>query len=287
MTDATTVFEEHRSVLIGAAYRILGSRTDAEDVVQEAWFRWSDVDHDTIEEPRAFLLTVTSRLALNRLRQLSTRKETYVGPWLPEPVATDVRVDGAAAAELADEVSMAMLIVLEALSPLERAAFVLTEVFGMSAPEVGEALERNPAAVRQLVHRARSHVQARQPRRAVDRARHQEVTERFLAAARTGDVTTLMELLAPDIVLVTDGGGIKQAALRPIHGAEKVLRFFVGTMSKPSSAAISFSLRQVNGEVAVVINDGTQLDGVLFFTVEGGLITAVHGIRNPEKLRSL
>ena len=145
-TDATETFEQHRSTLIGAAYRILGSRSDAEDVVQEAWIRWSGVDHDTIDEPRAFLLTVTTRLALNRLRQLATRKESYVGPWLPEPVATDPRGDGEAAAQLADEVSMAMLIVLESLSPLERAAFVLTEVFGMSAPEVGAALDRSPAA---------------------------------------------------------------------------------------------------------------------------------------------
>ena len=291
MTDATTVFEEHRSLLIGAAYRILGSRSDAEDVVQEAWIRWSDVDHDGIDEPRAFLLTVTSRLALNRLRQLSNRKETYVGPWLPEPVATDAKADGAAAAELADEVSMAMLIVLESLSPLERAAFVLTEVFGMSAPEVGEAVERSPAAVRQLVHRARSHVQARAPRHEVDAARHREITERFMTAAATGDIATLMELLSPDVVLVTDGGGIKQAALRPIHGAEKVLRWFAGVMSRPVNQGFTFSLREVNGEAAIVATDDDGLDGVIFVTIEptdeGARVTALHGIRNPEKLHAL
>ena len=163
--EATEAFEEHRSTLVGAAYRILGSRVDAEDVVQDAWIRWSGLDHETIDEPRAFLLTVTTRLALNRLRQLSTRRETYVGPWLPEPVATDPRADGAQTVLIADEVSMAMLIVLESLTPLERAAFVLTEVFGMSAPEVGGALDRSPAAVRQLVHRARSHVEAAGPDR--------------------------------------------------------------------------------------------------------------------------
>ena len=206
--------------------------SDAEDVVQEAWIRWSGVDHDTIDEPRAFLLTVTTRLALNRLRQLATRKESYVGPWLPEPVATDPRGDGEAAAQLADEVSMAMLIVLESLSPLERAAFVLTEVFGMSAPEVAEALDRSPAAVRQLVHRARSHVEARQPRHVVDENRHREITERFIAAARGGDLTALIEVLSPDVVLVTDGGGIKQAALRPIHGADKVLRWLAGVLEQ-------------------------------------------------------
>jgi RNA polymerase sigma-70 factor (ECF subfamily) len=284
VTEPTEVFEEHRSTLVGAAYRILGSRTDAEDVVQEAWIRWADVDHAGIDEPRAFLLTVTTRLALNRLRQLATRKETYVGPWLPEPVATDPRTDGAKAAQLADEVSMAMLIVLESLSPLERAAFVLTEVFGMAAPEVAEALDRSPAAVRQLVHRARSHVQARQPRQSVDVRRHREVTERFLRATSDGDLAALMEILAPDVVLVTDGGGIKQAALRPIHGAEKVLRWFAGVMSKPGSAGFSFVIREVNGEPALVALDGGALDGVIFVTVEDGRVTALHGIRNPEKL---
>jgi RNA polymerase sigma-70 factor (ECF subfamily) len=282
--SATEVFELHRSTLIGAAYRILGSRSDAEDVVQEAWIRWSGVDHDTIDEPRAFLLTVTTRLALNRLRQLATRKESYIGPWLPEPVATDSRSDGAAAVQLADEVSMAMLIVLESLSPLERAAFVLTEVFGMCAPEVAAALDRSPAAVRQLVHRARSHVEARQPRHVVDEERHREITQRFMAAAKGGDLGSLIEVLSPDVVLVTDGGGIRQAALRPIHGAEKVLRWLAGVFDKPEAAAIDFELRQVNGELAIVVNNDGELDGVFFVTVEDDRITALHGIRNPEKL---
>jgi RNA polymerase sigma-70 factor (ECF subfamily) len=282
--DPTEVFEQHRSALIGAAYRILGSRVEAEDVVQDAWVRWSGVDHDGIEEPRAFLLTVTTRLALNRLRQLTSRRETYVGPWLPEPVATDPRADGPGAAQLADEVSMAMLIVLESLSPLERAAFVLTEVFGMSSPEVAEALERSPAAVRQLVHRARSHVEARQPRHVVDRERHREITERFMAAASGGDITALMQVLAPDVVLVTDGGGIRQAALRPIRGAEKVLRWLAAVLEKPESAGIEFGLRHVNGELAMVASNAEGVDGVIFVTVEDDRITALHGIRNPEKL---
>ncbi|MCW2836572.1 MAG: polymerase sigma-70 factor [Marmoricola sp.] len=287
--DPTVQFEQHRSALVGAAYRILGSRVEAEDVVQEAWIRWADVDHDSVEEPRAYLLTVTSRLALNRVRQLSTRRETYVGPWLPEPVASDPdpRADGAAAAQLADEVSMAMLIVLESLSPLERAAFVLTEVFAMPAPEVAAALDRSPAAVRQLVHRARSHVEARQPRQQVSPDRHREITEQFMSAAAGGDVTRLLEILSPDVVLVTDGGGLKQAALRPIHGVEKVLRFFVGVMSKPESAGATFELRHVNGEPAIVVNNEGALDGVFFLTVEDDRITALHGIRNPEKLGAL
>ena len=282
--DPTEVFEDLRSTLIGAAYRILGSRVEAEDVVQEAWIRWSGVEHGTIEEPRAFLLTVTTRLALNRVRQLALRKESYVGPWLPEPVSTDLREDGATAALLADEVSMAMLIVLESLSPLERAAFVLTEVFGMSAPEVADALDRSPAAVRQLVHRARSHVEARRPRRPVSEERHREITQRFMAAAGGGDITALMEVLAPDVVLVTDGGGIKQAALRPIHGVDKVLRWLAGVLGKPESEGLTFELRSVNGELAIVANDAGGVDGVIFVTIEDDRITALHGIRNPEKL---
>lgn len=282
--DPTEVFEQHRSILVGAAYRILGSRVEAEDVVQEAWIRWSGVDHTGVEEPRAFLLTVTTRLALNRLRHLATRRETYVGPWLPEPVATDPRADGPQTAQLADEVSMAMLIVLESLSPLERAAFVLTEVFGMSSPEVAEALDRSPAAVRQLVHRARSHVEARQPRHVVDHERHREITERFMAAAGGGDITALIEVLAPDVVLVTDGGGIRKAALRPIRGAEKVLRWLAGVLGRPESTRMEFELRPVNGELAIVASNEEGVDGVIFVTVEDDRITALHGIRNPEKL---
>ncbi len=187
MTDKQTAFEEHRRLLEGAAYRILGTRTDAEDVVQEAWIRWSTVEPDTVDDARAYLVTITSRLALNKLRELKARRETYVGPWLPEPVATATD-DPARAAELADEVSMAMLIVLESLTPLERAAFVMTDVFAMKSPEVAEALGRSPASVRQLVTRARSHLAARTPRQVVEKSRHRAVIERFLNAAMSGDM---------------------------------------------------------------------------------------------------
>ena len=278
------LFEEHRRLLVGAAYRLLGSHSDAEDVVQEAWIRWSAVDPRTVDEPRAYLLTITTRLALNRLRQLRTRREAYVGPWLPEPVSSDPRDDGAATAELADEVSMAMLIVLESLSPLERAAFVLSDVFGMPSAEVAGALERSPAAVRQLVHRARSHVEARQPRSVVDAAQHREVTERFMDAASTGDLEGLLSVLAPDVTLVTDGGGVRRAALRPIHGAEKVIRWLLGVLGRPDVEGLAPHLRTVNGELAIVTTSVEGVDSVLFLTVEGDRITALHAIRNPDKL---
>ena len=286
---AVELFEEHRSDMVGAAYRILGTRTDAEDVVQEVWLRWSEVEVTAVQNPRAYLLTIASRLALNRLRQQATRREQYVGPWLPEPVATeaDPRSDGARAAELADEVSMAMLVVLESLSPLERAAFVLSEVFGMSAPEVAEALDRSPAAVRQLVHRARSHVQARQPRHLVDAARHRRVTEEFLEACLTGDLAAVLGLLAPDVVLVSDGGGIRQAALRPIRTSSKVARWLFGVMARQADVETGVELRTLNGETAVVLTADGELDSVGFLTVEDDQITAIYLVRNPEKLRLL
>jgi RNA polymerase sigma-70 factor (ECF subfamily) len=255
--------------------------------VQEAWIRWSGVDPATVDNTRAYLLTITTRVALNRLRQLRARRESYVGPWLPEPVASGPREDGAAAAELADEVSMAMLIVLESLSPLERAAFVLSEVFGMPSGEIGAALDRSPAAVRQLVHRARSHVEARRPRETVDAARHREVTQRFMEAAGSGDVGALLEVLAPDVTLVTDGGGIKRAALRPIHTAEKVVRWLLGVLARPDTPDLAADLRVVNGELAIVLTGPDGVDSVMFLTVEAGRITALHSIRNPEKLTAV
>ncbi len=283
MTDESTeLFEQHRSTLLGAAYRILGSRVEAEDVVQEAWIRWSGVTHGEVEEPRAYLLTVTSRLALNRLRQLTTRKEAYVGPWLPEPVATSNESEEAA--ELADEVSMAMLIVLESLSPLERTAFVLAEVFALSAPEIAEVLDRSPAAVRQVLHRARSHVRSRRPRQVVDAERHRRVTARFMTAAAGGDLEELLRLLAPDVVLVTDGGGIKQAALRPIESADKVVRWMLGVLGRATANGVVPELRRVNGEPAIVMTDPAGVDAVMFLTVEGEQVTALYIIRNPVKL---
>lgn len=284
----TDVFGEHRTALVGAAYRILGSHADAEDVVQDAWIRWAATDQAMVRSPRAFLITVTTRLALNRLRDRQARREDYPGPWLPEPVATPSPTsEGARAVELAEEISLAMLIVLESLSPLERAAFVLTEVFGMPSAEVGEALDRSPAAVRQLVHRARSHVQARVPRRTVDTAQHRRVTERFLAAAGSGDLQTLLSVLAPDVTLVTDGGGRVRAALRPIETSDKVARFLLGLLSAPEAPSYRPEIQQVNGESAIVVSTVAGVDSVMFVTVDGDRVSALHTIRNPDKLSAV
>ena len=276
-------FAEHRSVLVGAAYRVVGSVSDAEDVVQEAWLRWTGVDHDEVRDTRAYLIRITTRLALNRLREQKARREQYVGPWLPEPLATDD--DPEAAVELADSVSMAMLVVLETLSPLERATFVLREVFDLPYDEIADTLGRSEPAVRQLAHRAREHVQARQPRHHVDKARHDEVTMRFMQAAGSGDFDQVVALLAPDAVLISDGGGKKKAALRPIHGADKIARWLFAVIAE--NPGFEIRMGTLNGEIAYIAYDGEAPDTVAFLKTEGGLINELYLIRNPDKLEHI
>ncbi|GAA3106010.1 RNA polymerase sigma-70 factor (ECF subfamily) [Kribbella aluminosa] len=280
-------FAEHRQVLIGAAYRVVGSVSDAEDVVQEAWLRWSAIDHQTIEgirDPRAYLIRITTRLALNKLREQKARRESYVGPWLPEPLAVDDD-DPAAAVELADSVSMAMLVVLETLSPLERATFVLREVFELPYDEIADTLGRSESAVRQLAHRAREHVHARQPRHRVDKARHDELTMRFMQAAGSGDFDEVVALLAPDAVLISDGGGKKRAALRPIQGAEKIARWLFAVLA--DNPGFEIRMATLNDERAYVAYFDDQPDTVTFMTSTDGRITQLYLIRNPDKLGHL
>ena len=211
---ATEAFVAHRNLLFTVAYEMLGSAADAEDILQETWLRWAGVDLDTVRNQRAYLVRITTRQALVRLRTLSRRKESYVGPWLPEPLLTapDVAED----VELADSVSMAMLLVLETLAPTERAVFVLREVFALEYGEIADAVGKSPDAVRQIAHRARAHVAARRPRGVVSPAESRDALEAFQRALETGDLQSLLDLLAPDVVLLGDGGGVKQAVLRPI-----------------------------------------------------------------------
>jgi RNA polymerase sigma-70 factor (ECF subfamily) len=251
--EAIRVFEGYRDLLVGVAYRILGRVADAEDVVQEAWLRWTNVDFSEVADPRAFLVRVTSRLAIDRLRRLKTRRESYVGPWLPEPVLTgrDVAEDVA----LAESVSMAMLVVLETLSPLEREVFVLREAFGMPYAEIAEILGRSEAAARQLGRRARDHVRERSVRFETDQETRQRVTERFLEAALGGDVEALMEVLAPGVTLVADGGGRARAPRRPVHGADNVSRFMVAIATRPEQD-LRTHLARVNGGPGIVVTSG-------------------------------
>jgi RNA polymerase sigma-70 factor (ECF subfamily) len=274
---ATETFVGLRNLLFTVAYEMLGSAADAEDVVQETWLRWTGVDHDSVRDPRAFLVRVTTRQALTRLRTLRRRKEAYVGPWLPEPLLTapDVAED----VELADTVSMAMLMVLETLTPTERAVFVLREVFAIDYDEIAEAVGKSQDAVRQIAHRARGHVAARRPRVDVPPSATRAVLQAFQRAVETGDLQGFLDLLAPGVVLLADGGGVVQAARVPVVGAAKVARF-LGKI--PSSVVIRPT--EVNGQPALAVHIDDALDTVIGVRIDDGLITELYAVRNPAKL---
>lgn len=277
--SATDVFVEHRNLLFTVAYEMLGSAADAEDVLQETWLRWVDVDHATVRDDRAYLVRITTRLSLNRMRGNARRRESYVGPWLPEPLLTtpDVAED----VELADSVSLAMLTVLETLGPTERAVFVLREVFDFGYDEIAAAVDKTPAAVRQIARRARDHVAERKPRSEATQAQYRRVLEQFMVASSTGDVQGLMDVLAPDVVLVSDGGGLRRAALRPILGADKVARFLSGA---GGDTPFTLEIAYVNGAPGIHILVDGVVETVVSAVLEDGLITGLYAVRNPEKL---
>jgi RNA polymerase sigma-70 factor (TIGR02957 family) len=275
-------FARHRSLLFTVAYEMLGSASDAEDVVQETWLRWAGVDHAEVRDPRAYLVRVVTRQALNRLRSLARRREDYVGEWLPEPLLTGP--DVAADVELAESVSIAMLTVLETLAPTERAVFVLREVFETPYDEIAEAIGKSPSAVRQIAHRARDHVGARRPRMPVSSIEQQEAVDRFLSAVRNGDLQGLLDVLAPDVVAVSDGGGLVAAARHPIEGADRVAGFLVGAARIADLEATTVSL---NGALGALIDIGGEVNTALSLVVENGRITHIYAIRNPHKLARL
>ena len=293
-SDAVRLFDEYRGLLVSVAYRLLGSVTDAEDAVQEAWLRWSNVDHSEVNDPRAFLVRVTTRLAIDRLRRAKVRRETYIGPWLPEPVLTGQ--DPSEDAAMAESVSMAMLVVLETLSPLERAVFVLREAFGMPYSEIADILGRKEEAVRQLAHRARAHVHERRSRFDADAGEQRRVTERFLEATSTGDLEGLMAVLSPGVELVADSGGRALAPRRPVRGAEKVARFlgaivteeqtarFLESVGSETSDGTRIHLAQINGTPGIVITAGGVPISALVLDVSEGLVMTIRLVANPEKL---
>jgi RNA polymerase sigma-70 factor (TIGR02957 family) len=276
-------FVTHRSLLFTVAYEMLGSAADAEEIVQETWLRWAEVDHAEVRDPRAYLVRIVTRQALNRLRTLSRRREEYVGEWLPEPLLTSP--DVAEDVELAESVSIAMLIVLETLGPAERAVFVLREVFDTPFDEIAEAVGKTPAAVRQIASRARNHVAARRPRMEVSRSEQQEVVERFLSAINSGDVQGLMKVLAPDVVLIADGGGVVLAFRRPVEGREKVAAALSG-LSRVVPGGVA-TTTWLNGGPAVRVDLAGTLDSAVSLLIEKGRITRVYAIRNPHKLAGL
>ncbi|WP_327151742.1 RNA polymerase sigma-70 factor [Nocardia sp. NBC_01329] len=278
---ATETFLTHRNLLFTVAYEMLGSAADAEDVLQETWLRWVEVDMDGVADGRAYLVRITTRQALNRMRSLKRRRESYVGPWLPEPLLTapDVALD----VELAESVSVALMFVLETLTPTERAVFVLREAFDIDYEEIAAGLGKTTAAVRQIAHRARQHVAARRPRETVSPDRARAAVESFQRALETGDTRGLLDILAPDVVLVSDGGGIKQAARRPIVGADKVSRFIVGGTDR-TEATVTAQPILVNGNPALVVHLDGVIEGVLAFHMADARISGLYFVRNPEKL---
>jgi RNA polymerase sigma-70 factor (ECF subfamily) len=285
MTDTPDVvadFEAHRKFLGGLAYRMLGSIAEAEDVVQDAFLRWREVDRAAIAAPRAYLARVVSRLCLDRMKSASHRREHYVGTWLPEPVVA------APAETLADDLSVALLLALERLSPLERAAFLLHDVFDMDYAAVGEALDHTEAACRQLAARARDHVREGRPRYRASDEDARKLADAFVAAAVTGDVGGLARLLADDAVLYTDGGGKRRAALNPVTGKDRIVRFYEGLHAKGSGAFSAYRAEPatLNGLPGFVFQsaEGTE---TLAIEIAGDRIVAIYAVRNPDKVRHL
>ncbi|MFD5582473.1 MULTISPECIES: RNA polymerase sigma-70 factor [unclassified Streptomyces] len=272
----------HRRLLFATAYRMLGSVADAEDVLQDAWLTWHRADRSHVRDPRAYLVRTVTNLALNRLTSARAQREKYVGPWLPEPLLTSP--DAAEETEMADSVSTAMLVVLETLTPVERAVFVLREVFGYSHAEIAGVLERPEPAVRQIAHRAREHVRARRPRHDTDAGRREEVTSRFIEACAGGDLAAVMELLAPDVTCWSDGGGKVTAARRPVHGADHVARWILGVLAKPQTRGVVAERALINGELGLLMTLGGTPVGALTYDVSDGRIQNLRLQVNPDKL---
>ncbi|MFD7754703.1 RNA polymerase sigma-70 factor [Streptomyces sp. NPDC059757] len=290
MSTGQQVFHEHRRLLFSVAYRILGSAADAEDAVQDAWIKWSSADRSQITQPKAYLTRIVSNLALEHLRSTRHKRETYIGPWLPEPIlTTDDTTDTVTDTE---SVSIAMLVVLETLSPLERAVFVLKEVFGFSHAEIAKTVERSEAAVRQAAHRAREHVRARRPRFTTDRHQQRKITEQFFAATTGGDINTLMELLSPDVTLWTDGGGKVRQALKPVTGAQTVASWFAAistvTYQGVQPADMRAELADINGSPGMIFSAPDRVIATVALDFDtDGRITAIHNIANPDKLHAI
>ena len=302
-TDPSASFEPHRRRLLGLAYRMLGSMAEAEDAVQEAYLRWHDADRESVAEPRAFLITTTTRICLDVLKSARVRREEYVGPWLPDPVIDTAALAPETQTEMAEDLSVALLLALDRLSPLERAAFLLHDVFDYSFTEVAHTLGRNEVACRQLASRARTRVREARPASAYARrrggpgaipaesrstdAKHAELLSAFITASRSGDVTTLTRLLASDAKAVTDGGGKVVAALNVIEGAERVAAFFAGVVRKGWTDDLTVRFDTINGLPGLIVNGRRGLVQTVAFEIEGDVMKAIYIVRNPDKLRHL
>lgn len=276
--EATETFIAHRNLLFIVAYEMLGSAADAEGVLQETWLRWHNIDSSQVIDPRAYLVRIVARLSLNRVRSRKRRKESHVGPWLPEPLLTTS--DTARNVELAESMSMALMLVLETLSPTERAVFILREAFDLGYDEIAAAVGKATAVVRQIAHRARRHVAVRRPLRAVSASQAREAAESLQRAVETEDPQVLLDVLAPDVILISDGGGVKQAAVRPITGADKVVRFIAGGLGK-NAVSLTCEPVTVNGNAALAVHVDGDLDGILAISLDADRITGLYFVRNP------
>jgi RNA polymerase sigma-70 factor (ECF subfamily) len=281
--DTAAGFEPHRRQLTGLAYRMLGSLSEAEDIVQEAWLRWNGADRAALREPGAWLSRVVTRLCLDQLKSARARRETYVGPWLPEPVIDETQVAADTAGERAEDISVAFLLALERLSPLERAAFLLHDVFEMDFPQVARTLDRGEAACRQLASRARAHLKAARPRFAVPQEEGERLVQAFMAAAASGETAAFASLLAEDAALHSDGGGKRLAALNVIHGRDRVARFFAGVARK-GWAGVRARMATINGMPGLVMTDPDGGVQTIALQVRDGLISVLYVVRNPDKL---
>jgi RNA polymerase sigma-70 factor, ECF subfamily len=283
--DGTQVFEMQRGALLGLAYRMLGSRAEAEDVVQDAYLRWHAIDHADIEEPRRYLSTIVTRLCLDRMKSAQAQREVYTGQWLPEPVV-DEAFGADSASDLAHDLSVALMMTLERLTPLERAAFLLHDVFDFGFTEIAAVLERSEAACRQLAARAREHIRSGRPRFPSSREEGHRLAAAFRKAAESGDIQALTQLLAGDAVLYSDGGGKRLAALNPIYGADKILRFLEGVTRKNLSfPAMQIRPATVNGLAGFVMREADGSVNTMAFEHRDGRIAAIYLVRNPDKLR--
>jgi RNA polymerase sigma-70 factor, ECF subfamily len=282
-SDTTKEFNDLRPLLFSIAYRMLGSVTEAEDVLQEAWVKWQGVKRSEVRSTKAFLSAITTRLCIDHLRSAQVRRETYVGPWLPEPLMTEVAPPASDQTELADSLSMAFLTLLELLTPPERAAFLLRDVFDYPYEEIGEILKKSEPACRQLIARARRHLDARRPRLEVSSQQRDQLTLEFLNACATGEIADLTKLLTDDVVLWSDGGGKAQAARKPIVGPEKVARFMIGVTQK-TPADVVVEVREVNGAPALILRAEGRAQSVLTLDVAEGRIQGIRMVVNPDKL---
>jgi RNA polymerase sigma-70 factor (ECF subfamily) len=295
MSNPAASFEPFRHRLLGLAYRMLGSVADAEDAVQETYLRWHAAARGNVSDSRAFLMTTTTRICLDMLNSARAKREEYVGPWLPEPIVDTAALAPDSHTELAEDLSIALLLTLDRLSPLERAAFLLHDVFDFSFSEVATALERNEAACRQLAARARAHVRAARPRGAtapptrsseID-AKHAQLMSTFLAATRSGDLTALTELLASDVRVITDGGGKVSAALNVIDGADHAARFLVNVTWKSWREDFRLRFATINGLPGAIVDGPDGPVQTAAFEIEDDVIRALYVVRNPDKLRHL